>query len=105
MGSATASNVVQGQYLKSQSSCANWGVTSINTELYFFQTNALSLQNSKIFFANPSNWTHSDQDIADFEQQTTVVFENSQSSVSIGLTLRTAKNVIWEIYLRSRLRL
>ena len=29
--------------------CANWGVTSINTELIYFQANALSLQNSILF--------------------------------------------------------
>ena len=89
MASATASNVIQGQSLKS----------------HFMPIWVLALLISSIDFFKELQYLHkiiqqshqTDQGIADLK--------NYQSSVSIGLTLKLAKNVILEIDLGLRLRL
>jgi hypothetical protein len=74
-------------------------ITHSTTISNFFQTNALSLQNSKIFLQ-----IHTTELI---QAKILLIWTTNNSCFwkFIGLTLKFAKNVILEIYLRSRLRL
>ena len=85
MASATASNMIQGQSLKSHF-MRIWVLALLNSAL-ISSKKCIIFEKLKDYSTNPSNWSYSGQGIADLNKK---LLKKYQSSVSIWLTLKLA---------------